>query len=176
MSTRLVAAGLEHADRIQALASHPDIAATTRLPEPYPADGALDFLRYVMPRHAAGLEYAFAIVDDREGFVGMSGLHHVDRDRGEAELGFWIGRPYWGRGLASAAAALAVRLAFTDLAFQTLVAHALADNVGSRRVLERAGFRLERYDRHRLPKWESERELARYRLEKTHWAGVEPGR
>lgn len=169
MSIRLVPVGSEHAERIQALAGHPDIVAMTRLPDPYPPDGALQFLRYVMPRHAAGVEYAFAVVHDAEGLVGMCGLHDVDRDRGQAELGFWIGRPYWGRGYATAAAARALRLAFTELGFDRVVAHALVENTGSRRVLERAGFRFDRYERHRLGKWATERDLAQYRLTRAEW-------
>lgn len=170
MSIRLVPAGLEHADRIQVLARHPDIVATTRLPDPYPADGAVQFLRYVMPRHAAGEEYAFAVIHEADGLVGMCGLHDIGPDRREAELGFWIGRPYWGRGYGSAGAALAVRLAFSELGFDRLVAHALVENTGSRRVLERGGFRLDRYARHRLAKWAAERELAHYRLTRDEWA------
>ncbi len=169
MTLTLVPVGLEHAERIQALASHPEIVATTRLPDPYPADGALEFLRYVMPRHAEGSEYAFAVIDERVGLVGTCGLHHVVRERGEAELGFWVGRPYWGRGFASAAARLGVALAFGALGFDRLVAHALSDNVASRRVLERAGFTLDRYDTHRLPKWPVERELALYQLTRAGW-------
>jgi 8-oxo-dGTP diphosphatase len=163
-SLRLEPVGMEHAARVQQLASDPEVQATTRLPEPYPPDGARQFITATTLRRAAGEEYAFAIVDDADGLVGMCGLSDIAREAGRAELGYWIGRPYWGRGYASAAVAQLVRTAFDALGLVELEAHALADNAASRRVLEKAGFTFVGLGTHSVPKWSADRLVARYHL------------
>lgn len=136
----IVPTAREHAPAIQHLASHPDVAATTLIPHPYPEDGAVRFIEdVVLPGRVAGTEYAFVIVADDE-VVGHITVKGVDRERGEAEIGYWIGRPFWGRGYASEAVRLVVAFAFEDLGLRRLYAHVLAHNPASGRVLEKAGF------------------------------------
>jgi len=55
---------------------------------------------------------------------------------GEHEVGYWIGRPFWGHGHATAA----LRLLIDELSDRPLIAHVALDNIGSRRVLEHCGF------------------------------------
>lgn len=164
MSLRIEPVRLDHAERIQMLAEDPEVRATTRMPDPYPPDGARRFLERVIPLHAAGDEYAFAAVTDRDGLVGVLGLHDVRRDLRRAELGYWIGRPYWGRGYARAAVRLVVDAAFGQLGFDQLVAHALAGNAASRRVLEANGFRLDGFAPHGVAKWPADQLAAFYQL------------
>ena len=142
MSARIaiVPTAREHAPAIQRLASHPDVAATTLIPHPYPEDGAVRFIEdVVLPGRVAGTEYAFVIVVD-DGVVGHITAKGVDRARGEAEIGYWIGRPFWGRGYASEAVRLVVAFAFGDLGLLRLYAHVLAHNPAAGRVLEKVGF------------------------------------
>lgn len=70
--------------------------------------------------------------------VGGIGLHR-DED-GAVELGYWIGRPYWGLGFATEAARAVVRLAHDSLRVRRLVAGHFRDNPASRRVLRKLGF------------------------------------
>ena len=56
---------------------------------------------------------------------------------GELELTYWLGRRFWGRGLATAA----LRLFLVEQPARPLSARAASDNIGSRRVLEKCGFR-----------------------------------
>ena len=56
------------------------------------------------------------------------------------ELGFWIGKPYWGRGYATEAARALVGYAFDKLGLTQIVAGAFRENRASRRVLEKVGF------------------------------------
>lgn len=62
---------------------------------------------------------------------------------GEREVTYWIDRAYWGRGLATAA----LRELLVLIPERPLYARAAADNVGSRRVLEKCGFRESAHDR-----------------------------
>jgi len=75
--------------------------------------------------------------------VGGAGLRPLAGEcRGAAEFGYWLGRAYWGRGIATEAARLLVQRAF-ERGLRRLEAHVFAPNVGSARVLEKAGFRRE---------------------------------
>src|SRR5262245_36392417 len=110
--------GWHHVRYIQALAEDPAIGATTNLPEPYPLDGAEQFVRAAIEKRASGEERLFAVIADASGaessrLVGVCGLLGIKNGTEEpgrsaqAELGYWIGRPYWGRGYATSAARLA---------------------------------------------------------------------
>lgn len=84
-----------------------------------------------------------APAEDREGaIVGTAGLLpcHAPLE-GEVEIGFLLARASWGRGYASEIGAALVRHGLVDLALPRIVATVHPDNLGSRRVLERLGFR-----------------------------------
>ena len=135
----LVPVGPEHAGAVQRLVvSDRQIVAQTRLPDPYPEDGAASWIGHV--RRRWGREYAFAVRHGGE-TVGVCGLVVAEGER-EAELGYWIGRPHWGRGVATEAARAAVAFAFGPAGLDRVVALPLATNAASRRVLEKAGLRL----------------------------------
>jgi RimJ/RimL family protein N-acetyltransferase len=55
---------------------------------------------------------------------------------GEREVGYWIGRDFWGKGIATQA----LSLFLTEKKTRPLYAHVVKDNLGSRRVLEKCGF------------------------------------
>jgi len=59
----------------------------------------------------------------------------------ECELGYWLGAPYWGRGIMPEAAAVLIRHAFADLELSRIWCGYYDDNVQSRRVQEKCGFR-----------------------------------
>ncbi len=78
-------------------------------------------------------------------FIGRGGLYpchdeHGQAIAGEASLGFYIARPYWGRGLATEAATAFVERGFQDLGLRRIEAGVNALNLASIRVLEKAGF------------------------------------
>jgi len=68
-------------------------------------------------------------------------------DNGQQLLGYWIGREYWGRGVATQALALLVG----ELSTRPLYAHVVEHNVGSIRVLEKCGFRRDRVQEAQAP-------------------------
>lgn len=124
--------------RIAELASDPDIARMTlRMPSPYAASDAEAFVRAAAgqdPRDAN----TFLIEHDDLGPVGVIGLHY-DEDPAP-EVGYWIGKPYWGRGFATEALEGAVVWARRVWGKRALVSGHFADNPASGRVLEKAGF------------------------------------
>ena len=59
---------------------------------------------------------------------------------GEAELGFWVGYPFWGRGIATEAAKEIIRHGFVDLSLQRIYAGYFQGNLGSQKVQDKCGF------------------------------------
>ncbi len=90
----------------------------------------------------------FVFSDDGRTLYGAVTVSNVRRGVAETgTIGYWIGRPYAGRGHATAAVRALVRYAFDRLDLHRLEAACLPTNDGSRRVLEKSGFRREGYAR-----------------------------
>ncbi len=130
-----------HAPSVQRLASDPAVGATSNVPSPYPQGGAEAWIASERDLRARERSFAFAVMDEAGALVGVVTLMVVDRASGTAGLGYWIGRPYWGRGYATAAACACVKFACEVLGITQIVAACLERNGASRRVLETAGFR-----------------------------------
>ena len=123
------------------LADDPGIARWMRdaFPQPYTVE---DSRRWIATALAEEPMHNFAVVALDGTLVGGIGLKaRGDIERRTKELGYWLGRPHWGRGIASAAARGMARWAFA--AFPDLLrleAYASANNGPSNAVLAKAGF------------------------------------
>ena len=98
-------------------------------------------------REVLAVPETYAIVLKETGLpVGSIGLHHNDlaEKEDEAELGYWIGVPYWGRGLVPEAAREMLRHAFEDLGLARVWCGYYDGNDKSKRVQEKLGF---------IPQW-----------------------
>lgn len=86
-----------------------------------------------------GLAMALSLRSEPDGLIGMVGIESVaDDDR--PHFGYWLGRPYWGRGLATQAAEAMVHAYFAYAGGTVLGSDARVENPASRRVLEKSGF------------------------------------
>ena len=117
------------------------------IPHPLPEDFADQWVRADRPSR-------FAVCDRAtETLVGSAELRELDPEHSQIELSFWIGRPYWGRGYATEAAAALVRYAFGTLDINRIYAFHMARNPASGRVLSKLGMRQEGLLRQRVRKW-----------------------
>lgn len=74
-------------------------------------------------------------------FIGSVGIRPQSGWRAHiAEIGYWVGEPFWGRGIGSAAVREMTEHAFAELQYRKLFAPVLAPNVASMRVLEKCGY------------------------------------
>lgn len=130
---------LSDIERIAQLCNDHDIAKTTaRLPYPYTVLDAKTWLDYVQDTDA---EHVFAITDNKE-MLGVVGLvHEPEHDR--AEIGYWLGRDYWSKGIATAAVEMILGYAFSVLDVNKVYAKVFAGNEASAKVLANNGFVLE---------------------------------
>ena len=95
-----------------------------------------------MPETYAIVIKGAAEVDEPVGAVGLKfgAASDLARDASEAELGYWIARPLWGRGYVPEACRALLAHAFGDLRLKVVWAGHYADNAQSRRVLEKLGL------------------------------------
>ena len=136
-----------------------------RFPHPYRLVDARAFLKIASsdpPRN-------FAIVVDGEACGGVGFVPGVDIERFSAEVGYWIGQDYWGRGITTEALRLLSAYTFEKLGLLRLFALPFADNTGSIRVLEKAGFAREGTLRSSAVKAGRPRDQALYALVNERW-------
>jgi len=126
------------AARIAELAGDFEVARmTSQLPHPYGREDAEAFLARMAAADAAR-ERAFVIEHAAEGPIGVVGFQPGGRLG--SEIGYWIGRPFWGRGFATEAARAALAWARDGWRRRVVVSGHFADNPASGRVLDKAGF------------------------------------
>ena len=155
----IVPVDLQHAPQIQLLASDKAIADTTSLPHPYPADGAVNFIKDAMGKRERKEEFVFAVMHKEEGLIGTSCLLKCNYENLSAVLGYWIGIPYWGKGYATTAARLTIQYAFDVLLLRRLTTSCIDNNSASLRVLEKIGFRITGESELSLPKWDKPKRM-----------------
>jgi ribosomal-protein-alanine N-acetyltransferase len=123
-------------------ANNPQIVRfmTDSFPHPYTEEHAKAFIGNVS-MHKPPLIRAIEV----EGVAcGSIGLHPMnDIHRGNAELGYWLAEPYWGRGIMPGAIRQTLEYGFEQLDLHRIFARPFGSNAASQRVLEKAGFSLE---------------------------------
>lgn len=132
----------EDASSIAVYADNPRVAANLRdiFPHPYHLEDAERFLQGVTEQEPRTV---FAIATESEA-IGVIGLTlGEDVHRFTAELGYWLGESFWGRGIMTDAVRAVVEYGFSEVGVLRICAEPYAGNVGSARVLEKAGFELE---------------------------------
>lgn len=133
----------EFAPDIAPLADDPGVAANLRdaFPHPYTLADAEAFVADCLSPLATRLMRAIVIDGRAVGSIAL--FQGQDIYRQCAELGYWLGRPYWGRGVMTRAVGEICALGFQALPICRIYAEPFAHNAPSRRVLEKNGFLLE---------------------------------
>lgn len=128
------------AKRVQLLAGDPDVALmTSTIPYPYEDGAAEGWIASHAEGVASGRNLPFAVELGGEGLIGAVGLE-VQPLHGRAEIGYWVGRPYWGCGFATEACRAVVAYGFTELGLRRIYGRHLAENPASGRVLQKVGM------------------------------------
>lgn len=158
------------APAVKELAGDRDVAATTRLiPHPYEIGMAEAWIATHADKFQRGEFVTFAIVARNEGnLVGAIGLVlNQKHDRGE--LGYWIGKPFWGLGYCTEAARAVVRYGFESLALHRIYANHMTRNPASGRVMQKIGMRQEGQLRQHLKKWGQFEDIEVYGILRSEW-------
>ncbi len=131
------------AESLYKYAQNPAIGPVAGWPPHTSVEDSLNVIRTVF---AAPETYAVVLkaTDEPVGSVGImfgDGLHSAEMRPGEAEIGYWIGVPYWGQGLIPEAVRCLLKRCFEDLGMTAVWCGYYDGNVKSRRVMEKCGFR-----------------------------------
>jgi ribosomal-protein-alanine N-acetyltransferase len=113
---------------------------TNRFPHPYTKEDGEQFIEMASSHSPA---HVFCIEINGEA-VGGIGVHPLaDIHCKNAEMGYWLAEPYWGNGIITEAIKQMVAYGFESFDITRIYARPYGTNVGSQRVLEKAGFTLE---------------------------------
>jgi RimJ/RimL family protein N-acetyltransferase len=133
---------------------------TLRIPYPYPKDGAKKFIRKTRRNIKKKKSYELGIVlKEADKIIGIVGLTNIDYKNKNAELGYWLGKKYWNKGLMTEAVKLMLWFGFEKLKLHRVYTKSFEENSASRRVMEKSGLKLEgihRETRFRYSKWHNE--------------------
>lgn len=156
----------EDAPAVQTLASAREIAAgTLSIPHPYPDGAAAQWIATHQADFDENRHHHFAIDDGA--IAGTMGLM-LKGDR-IAELGYWIGVPFWNRGYASEAAAEVVRYGFEDCGLHRIYAAYFVGNPGSGKVMQKIGMQYEGTLRQHILKWDEYLDVVFYGILRDEW-------
>ena len=111
-----------------------------RFPHPYTIEDAAAWIAAV-PRHQPETHFAIASAGELIGGIGLELQEDVYRHA--AELGYWLGEPFWGRGIATRAVRALTGWAFAQFPLVRIHARVFASNPASARVLEKCGYAAE---------------------------------
>ena len=113
------------------------------VPHPYPKGLAEEWIAGLREEYEAGRHLSFAITSKATlELMGVISLHPKE-DLLRAEVGYWVGVPFWGKGYTTEALKEMIRFGFDDFALQRIFAAHFASNPASGRVMEKAGMQLE---------------------------------
>jgi ribosomal-protein-alanine N-acetyltransferase len=190
---------LSDAREVQYLAGDPDIARTTiQIPHPYPDGAAEEWIASLPDKFDQRREVNFAVTlkrgkGDRSHLSERpEGGHHacrvvaqiepdsffqligavclrleLEHDRGE--VGYWIGKSFWGQGYATEAARAVVSHGLEFWRLNRIVGGFFASNPASGRVLQKLGFQPEGRMRQHIKKWGRYEDLEIYAVLRSEW-------
>ena len=169
-SNRLILRPFELSDAkdVQRLAGDRAIADTTlEIPHPYEDGMAEEWISTHREKFEAGEMVNFAIIlRETNGLIGAIGLTVVQRFE-RAELGYWIGKPFWGKGYCTEAGLAVLDYGFTVLNLNRICSHHFKRNPASGRVQQKLGMMHEGFARQHVKKWDKFEDIEHYGILKS---------
>lgn len=146
---------LEDAPDVAELCGAWEIADTTaNIPHPYDLSMAEAWIGAHRPAFERGESVSLAITELVDGhLVGAIGLH-IDGVNRSAEIGYWVGKPFWNRGYATEATKSMIAYGFEVVGLNRIAARHMTRNPASGRVMEKAGMKVEGILRQSIHRWE----------------------
>ncbi len=161
---------LADAPAVQRLAGDRDIASTTQqIPHPYEDGMAEEWIGTHQGHYERGEAITFAIVRRSDNaLMGAVGLR-IDQQHRHAELGAWIGKPFWNQGYCTEADAAVLRYGFEELGLNRIYAGHFKRNPASGRVMQKIGMAHEGCLRQHIEKWGTFEDLELYGIPKSEY-------
>ncbi len=117
---------------------------TSLIPWPYRLKDAKNFLKKRQKSYRNKSHFTFGIeLRDRKGVIGCISLDKVNFEHQNAEIGYWLGSKYWGRGIMTEAGKLILNFAFKKLKLHRIYGFSFGDNPASQIIFKNSGFKKE---------------------------------
>lgn len=122
----------------------PDMSRFTFIPRPYTIDDAYAYIKLTQKAHRRRTQLVLGIEDkESKQIIGMIGAMSINRTHNHAEIGYWLAKEHWGKGIMGEAVNLMLAHLFGPMKLRRVFAHVNPVNKASVQVLERAGFKRE---------------------------------
>ncbi len=147
--THIAMKPLEYKDAIciSDLGSDLEIARVTaepgKFPYPYTVSNAVSFIAYSIDKMQSKSEFNFGIHDQDGALMGVFGIFNLNYSAKKCEIGFWLGKKFWGKGFGSEGVKMLLKFSFGNLGMNKVYARVFSDNLKASSLLERLGFKLE---------------------------------
>jgi [ribosomal protein S5]-alanine N-acetyltransferase len=152
---------------VQRLAGAYEVALNTlTVPHPYPDGAAEVWIEAQKADFEHDRVHNFAVAEGEQ-LAGSMGL--MMRGDGIAEIGYWVGMPFQGRGFATEAGAELIRYGFEDVGLHRIYAGYFSRNAASGRVMEKLGMTYEGTLRHHALKWGEYLDVVYYGVLRDEW-------
>lgn len=161
----------EDAAAVERLASSYEVALNTlSIPHPYPEGAAAEWIASNEKAFEEGRIINFAIVVRETGeLAGSIGLVMTPQ-HDKAEIGYWVGVPYWNRGYATEAGKALIDYGFREWNLNRIDAGHFDRNPSSGRVMQKLGMQYEGRLRQSIKKWDEYLDVEYYAILRSEWA------
>ena len=158
------------APRVRQLAGAFELAdGTLNIPPPDPEGVAAEWIATHPDRFASGEGVSYAIVLQETGeLIGAIGLT-ISKAHSRAEMGYWLGVPYWNQGYMTEAVKAVLDYGFAECGLHKIMARHFPRNPASGRVLQKVGMRFEGVQREHVRKEQQFEDLANYGMLRSEW-------
>lgn len=128
---------------VNVLADHVYYQNTINIPKPYTRESAIYWINLSKNSFESETGYIFAIRNpENEKIIGGIGLG-IEKNFNKAELGYWLNKNYWNKGLVTEAVEAIIKFGFKDLKLKRIFATHFDFNTASGKVMEKAGMKKE---------------------------------
>ncbi|KAJ4459942.1 putative GNAT family N-acetyltransferase [Paratrimastix pyriformis] len=157
-------------DEVERLAGDEAVARTTAsIPHPYPPGASRPWIATHLADFLAGKSVMWAMrLKSTHALLGCIGLI-VHKEDDNAEMGYWIGVPYWNHGYTTEAARATIRFGFEYFHLERIHARHMAINPASGRVMQKAGMTREGTFRKHAKKGDTYHDIVYYGLLRSEW-------
>lgn len=150
---------------------------TMRIPYPCPREFVGEWFSYLADSRKNGISCEFGLFEKRDGsYAGNCGLASILHRHNQSEVVYFIAPEKWDRGFATEALRAVSDFAFGALRLERLAGRCFADNLPSRRVMEKTGFLFEGLARHDIYKAGKYRDVCQFGLLRSDWENAERAR
>lgn len=131
---------IEDAEALYNLAKEKEVADTCLLPHPYTPDMASAWINSQKELLSEKGYYIWAVLNENSDLIGTIGLHPEPINKSVAEIGYWFGKAFWGKGYATEAIEQVLRFGFKIPRFHKIYAKCFTRNIASYKALEKNGL------------------------------------